>query len=227
MKAIWLRRKQVEARFALPVRLPSATPQIAFEAQMKATFQSGRTQHNALEALVRSNVVDAARETAQKWHADEIDAAQDAINARLGKATDSPGGTYRRLIASAKLRISAAERDAANQWRNVRHKIEHLEYLKAQLYSDPSLLMIDYLEREGAQIMSLDVNTFHRIVISIRQFDHWWSPLMVAWSELAARADSPETLNGTMAILLDSIRRLDSKLADRHGLPNQVQSGWS
>jgi hypothetical protein len=100
-------------------------------------------------------------------------------------------------------------------------KLERLRYLKEALYSDPSLLIIDHLQRHPEDIGrgDLDFNKFYKLANSLRESERWWSPLMIAWSELAAQTQSQEAASEAMRALLDAIRRLDAKLATRHKLP--------
>lgn len=167
-----------------------------------------------------------ARNIAGKWEADDRLEALCEINAWLGEPHDCPQGFYRKLSGHAELLMSRKARENAIRAREDRAHVERLRYLKAMLYTDPSLLAVEYLDQNRDHISTIDVGSiekFRLLADRLRETEQWWSPLMAAWNELAANTRSREGIEEAMKILNDSIRRLDSKLAARHKLPDQSQ----
>lgn len=212
--------------FREPLRLPSHTSGVDFTAEITAQYQHGRKSHTNLEEFVCFQVVTTVRKVAQKWEADERLAAQNEINAYLGEPHDCPQGFYRKLTGHAELLMSSKSRENAIRAREDRAHVARLRYLKTALYTDPSLLMIDYLDQNRDHISTIDVDRiekFRLLADRLQEAEQWWSPIMAAWNELAANTKSREGIEEAMRVLNDSIRRLDSKLAARYKLPQQAQ----
>jgi hypothetical protein len=199
--------------------LPSATPGVSFHARITARYRLGRTQHDAPDSVVRTRLVLAACDQAACWQADQLCAAADAVNAEIGRPAHCPRRVYRDLIGHADLWLDAAGTEAAELWHQQKTHVERLKYLKATLYSDPALLLIDHLQRHPNDLDNAELDKYRSLSDRLQERERWWSSLMVAWNDLAAQTQSPQAAEASMHILLDAIRRLDSKLADRHGLP--------
>lgn len=222
----WYRSVPPHPLFKEPRRLPSATSGVDFTANITAQYRHGRKTHNNREELVCFRVMALARKIAVKWEADDRAAAQDEINAYLGEPLDCPQGFYRKLIGHAELLMSRKAHENAIRAREDRVHVERLHYLKAALYTDPSLLVVEYLDQNRDHISDIDVGNidkFRLLAGRLREAEQWWSPIMTAWNELAANTSSREGIEEAMKVLNDSIRRLDSKLATRHGLTDQAQ----
>lgn len=195
-------------------------------ANITVQYRHGRKAHNSREELVRFQVMTIARNIAEKWEADDRLAAQDEINAWLGEPRDCPQGFYRKLTGHAELLMTPKAYENAIRAREDRAHVERLRYLKTALYTDPSLLVVEYLDLNRDHIGTIDVGSvdrFRQIADRLREAEQWWSPLMAAWNELAANTRSREGIEEAMKILNDSIRRLDARLASRHQLPEQSQ----
>lgn len=223
----WYRSVPSHPLFKEPRRLPSATSGVDFTANITAQYRHGRRPHNNREELVCFRVMTIARKIAVKWEADDRGAAQDEINACLGESLDCPQGFYRKLTGHAELLINRKAHENAIRAREDRVHVERLRYLKAALYTDPSLLVVEYLDQNRNQINVIDVGNidkFRLLADRLREVEQWWSPIMTAWNELAANTSSKEGIEEAMKVIGDSIRRLDSKLARRHGLTDQAQN---
>jgi hypothetical protein len=102
-----------------------------------------------------------------------------------------------------------------------------LNFLKTALYSDPALMAIGFLEQHPDQFDNIDFSKFRRLADHLNAGERWWGPLMLAWNELASKADSQEAITECMNVLLEVLHRLDSKLANRHGLPAPAEQDIS
>ena len=138
-------RRTYEIHFREPRLIDSHTPGVAFEMTGSACWKARRTQHPDIEAVVCEAVAERARAVAIKHDADNIHGAQDEINADLG--TISRTRHYSELRATIILRISDSAKADALQYRHSIAYIERLRFLKEQLYSDPAMLMLDYLDK--------------------------------------------------------------------------------
>lgn len=214
-------RRSVEVALPEPLRLPSNTDGADFDARFSAQYLSGRTFHGDRASLVRHHLLREARLIARDWRADEAHAAQDAINACFGKPRDCPDDFYRKLTAHVELRASADARQAAAQARDDEARIERLRYLRTALYTDPTLLVIEHLDRHPeTEIDHGRIEHLRRLADELRHGERWWAPLMTAWNELAQHtSDTPGAAREAMTVLHNAIQRLDATLALRHNLP--------
>jgi hypothetical protein len=202
--------------FGGPHRLPSALDGIYFEASFRGTFRRGRTRHDDRQALARSDVLEAARQITQRWTADDIADAQDALNAHLGRPTDCVHGFYRQLAVRVELEVSADAAQAARQHREDRARIARLQYLQSVLYSDPTLLAIDHLDRNPEVDVDRQlIDRFHTLARELAHAKEWWAPLMIAWSQLAANtAGAPAKADKALEVLIAAIEALDARLIE-------------
>ncbi|WP_203898190.1 hypothetical protein [Virgisporangium aliadipatigenens] len=158
-----------------------------------------------------------------RWEADEASSASDAINAEFGAPRSCSQGYFRDLVAEVRIRTSAEARQAAERSRADRARVARLQYLKAALYSDPTLLAIEYLDRNpSAKIDTSRLDGLQKFADEIRHREQWWSPIMRAWDELAVRTMSAESADIAIEVLIDAIRRLDLSLARRHGVDSNT-----
>lgn len=212
-------RRMTDLSFPAPARLPSATDGVGFLAHVSGRYRRGRAYHHNRDSFVRSQVLQLARRVSIEWEGDERHSAQDAINAILGESRSCPQGYYHQLVAKVELRIGASELQTAIQAREDRGRVERLRALKASLYTDFGLLAIDCLERQPRPLIDeIKIDDLRRFADELAEREQWWSPLMIAWKELAAQARSPEAVESAMTVLLEAIRQLDATLAARHGL---------
>ncbi|WP_189329462.1 hypothetical protein [Actinoplanes ianthinogenes] len=115
--------------------------------------------------------------------------------------------------------MGAVERQAAIQTREDARRIERLHRLKAALYSDPSLLVVDFLDRNpNLQITAQDIDRFRKLAHDLRHQEQWWWPVMSAWSDLALQTNSPEAALHVMEALRRAILGLNRELAVRKGV---------
>jgi hypothetical protein len=212
-------RKEIRLSFPDREWLPSATKDTCFAASISGTCRPGRRAHQDLVGLARSETLRRASEVSIHWDADQWSAAQDAINAVIGAPHDCSSDFYRRLAAQVRLMPDKDAVNTAMQIRLDRTRVNRLNFLKTALYSDPTLIAVWYLEQHPDRVDDINFDKFRRLADQLQAGEHWWGPLMLAWNELASKADSQEAIKECMNVLLEVLHRLDSRLANRYGLP--------
>ncbi|MEU4290020.1 hypothetical protein AB0E63_17515 [Kribbella sp. NPDC026596] len=221
------RRRRVELAFPERNRLRTSLDGVDFDARVIVRFVPSRKDHFDRESLVRTRVVESASNISRAYAADDLSAAQAAINAELGCPSDCADGYYRRLTAKVELGVSADAARAAAQNRKDAERVARLRHLRSVLYTDPGLLAVDHLDRNpGAPVDRKAIREYYAIANHFREAEEWWSPLMLAWSELATEAaGSPN--GGTVAMdgLLEAINNLNARLAARHSVPRRPSGG--
>lgn len=199
-----------------------------FDARLRASFVPRRKDHRDRDSLIRTRVLESASDVSGQYGADDAPAAQAAINAKLGGPQDCVDGYYRRLTARVELGVSADAARAAAQRRQDDARVARLRYLRSVLYTDPSLLLIEHFDRNPSASMAPEVlvQKYQALANQLREAEEWWSPLMVAWSELATQtAGSSDDVIVAMKALLAAINELDGRLAARHSLPSTLPDG--
>ncbi|MFB4304377.1 hypothetical protein [Actinomadura sp. NTSP31] len=185
-------------------------------------YRPGRARHCNPDSAARAHLTAIAREEAASWQADQLAAAADAINAKLGRPVHRPQEGYRDLVGRVELCLAPGAAEAVAQLRDHQAHVERLRYLKAALYTDPALLLIDHLHRVP-QALTGDVTAiledYRRLADQLEHHEPWWADVRRAWNELAARTHSRQGASESMHVLVDVIMRLDSRLAAEHGLP--------
>lgn len=216
---LWRRRREVAVEFPRPVLLGTKTDDVFFEAAIEASFKPG-SPHSHPMALVRSRLFDMASTVAKKWEVDQAWLAEDELNGLLGLPTDCPNRFYLGLRGSVRLYSSPESIDRLERVKADRERIGRLNFLKSSLYSDPSLVAIDYFERNPVSPIEFDslLQRTANLSNSLRGFDVWWGPVMAAWGELAAKTQSQREIDVALRILLEALSRLDSSLVAKHGL---------
>lgn len=212
--------REVEVRFPEDQLVPSGTVGADFIVALRAQYRPGRRFHYNRDSLVRSWVLDRVTEIAGKWTVDDYAMAQEHVNSFLGRGHHCSEKFYRSLVAHVEFRVSAESARVARQERLDNARLERLKYLKDVLYADPALMVIEHLERNPhISPAEITVADFRKFSGNLRAEEEWWSPLMVAWNNLAEQINSSEEVEVSMRILLDAIRRLDERLANNYGLP--------
>lgn len=224
---MYWRRKEIQLIFPDREWLPSATKDTCFAASVSGACRPGRRTHQCLIGLARSDILRIASQISVAWDADQWSAAQDAVNAVIGASYDCSRGFYRGLVAQVRLMPDRDAVNAAMQIRVDRARVNRLNFLKTALYSDPALMAIGFLEQHPDQFDNIDFSKFRRLADHLNAGERWWGPLMLAWNELASKADSQEAITECMNVLLEVLHRLDSKLANRHGLPAPAEQDIS
>lgn len=203
------RREPRRSTSAQPRQLASATPGIAFEATITAWWRPRRRNgHGNLEELVRCDVTAAACELAQRLEATDLPAAQDAINAALGDPGITASPHYRLVKADIVLGLSATSREILAQRQADSERIRRLRFLKAQLYDDPALVVLDRLENRAIRPSDDDIEYLQRLARSLRANESWWRPLLEQWERLGAGFTTTEMQHRAMTALLNSLGAL-------------------
>jgi hypothetical protein len=125
------------------------------------------------------------------------------------------------IIAGRPALAVPARGGAAAQHRKDEERVARLRYLRSVLYADPSLLVIDHLDRNPSTPIDRGlIFRYYAMANDLQEAKEWWTPLMAAWRELAIHAAaSPNGIDMAMDGLLMAINKLDARLASRHSLP--------
>lgn len=211
-------RRKNDKHFDQARLLDSATAGVCFEMRFQAEWRDGRETHHSLDALIATRVTNRARREAARYHADDLQAAQDAINALVGIADAECEPYCSALVARVELRLApAAEQDAAEYRRATAH-VERLLYLKKMLYSDPTLLAIDHLNRHPDLVTNIDVALFQRLATSLASSDRWWYPLLSTLQSLGAKISDKNGSYWAMNALLAALQEGAPEVVDEEGL---------
>ena len=208
--------------------LPTSTPGLSFRSSCAATYQPSRRRHANLDDLVRHRVLLVAREITSDWPADELPAAQAAVNAELGRPQHCPESYYRNLTARVDLYIPKSQRQMAAKAREDHAKIARLRHLKEVLYTDPGLLIVDRLDRNPEALLSgTDIDSVWKLVARLNEKERWWGPLMSAWNEIATKTTNPAASELLLKHMIEMVSKLDTNLAEKHGLEMQESASHS
>ncbi|MFF8479136.1 hypothetical protein [Streptomyces sp. NPDC015414] len=192
----------------LPRLLASATPGIPFEAVYTLYWRPTLRRRSNLDDLVRIYIHQKAVETAARWDAADLPAAQDALNAALG-APHEGNRYYRILAAEVALRLSPESRELLAQRRADLERVRRLEFLKTRLYDHPGLVILDRLERHPGRLPDEEAAALQRLSRTIRACDQWWWPLLEQWEQLGNGFNDADKQQAAMLALLNSVTALN------------------
>lgn len=213
-----LRRKR-ETQFREPRLLESRTPGVAFEMRGSVRWKARRTQHPDIEALIRNTVVQRAQLIAREWYADDICGAQDAINTDLGAISKYSTPFYTRLTATVTLQLSGQSEADALKFRHSISHVERLHFLKEQLYSDPAMLLLDYLDRHPEEAAEPpDIARFQQLAMKVSNGERWWCRLLDALDKLSSNISDKDGSLFVMNMLIRTLKETAPDLIKQHQL---------
>ncbi|MFF5010868.1 hypothetical protein ACFY3G_49795 [Streptomyces phaeochromogenes] len=192
----------------LPRLLASATPGIPFEATYTLRWRPTLRHHANLEDLVRTGIHQKAAETAARWDASDLPAAQDALNAVLGAPHES-NRYYRVLAAQVVLRLSPGARERLAQRTADTERVRRLQFLKAHLYDHPGLVVLDRLENHPERLPDEEAAALQRLARMIKTCDQWWYPLLEQWEQLGDGFNDTGKQQLAMLALLNAVTTLN------------------
>lgn len=220
---MWRRRRSKNGKHFDQARmLESRTAGVFFEMRFRAEWRDGKELHQDLDALIATRITERARPVAAKYHADDLQSAQDAINALVGMVDVESEPYCSALVARVELRLPPEGEQDAEEYRRARAHVERLLYLKKMLYSDPALLAIDHLDRHPELATNIDVGAFHRLAASLASSDRWWYPLLSTLQDLGAKISGQNGSYWAMRALLDALQAGAPRVIDEEGLRELV-----
>jgi len=211
-----LRRTQ-ETHFSEPRLLESRTPGVAFEMTGTAQWKTRRPRRPGIEGIVRDTIVQRAQEIAITRYADDICGAQDAMNA--GLRANPPGSTryYSSLTAAITLGISDRAKADARKYRRSLARVKRLCFLKEQLYTDPVMLLLDYLERNPGKVAEQpDLADFQKLALKVRGGEQWWCRILDTLDKLASRVPDEDGNLFAMNVLASVLKQAAPGLFGQH-----------
>ncbi|MGW9426660.1 hypothetical protein ACWHA1_01735 [Streptomyces decoyicus] len=219
------RPKCEEHSFSEPRKLRSNTPGISFTAVFTARWEINTSDHYTAQSLAINQLVHLATSITKEWEATNSRGAEDAVNATLGFPVPITGMPKSKLSGRVSLSIGAQELTVAEQQRQDKARVARLRYLKEQLYSDPEMLLLEYLDQhpEALTLPSTDIRVFQRLSRSMRVGGEWWYPLLDCLEKISA--DLPEQRGDlyAMRLLLKAFKDAVPNLVDKHGLRAQIE----
>jgi hypothetical protein len=202
-----LMRRTCETQFLEPRRLDSRTPGVAFEMTGSAQWKPGRTSHRDIEAVICNVVVHRAQAIAAQRYGDDIRSAQDAINADLSICRRERSPHYSSLAATVTLRLSKQNMTSALEFRDSLARIERLRFLKQQLYSDPSMLLLDYLDRNPEKLDEPpDFARFQQLALRVSNGDRWWCRTLDILDKISSEVPDEHGNLYVMKVLSDALQ---------------------
>ncbi|MFE3390346.1 hypothetical protein [Streptomyces anulatus] len=162
-----------------------------------------------MEETVRAAVHATAAETAARLGASDLLAAQDAVNAALGRLPRR-APNYCLLNAYACLGLSSAAQELLAQRTADEERIRRLRFLKENLYDHPDLVVLDQLEHHAPGALGNEhVAELQRLARLICSCDRWWLPLLEQWEQVGQGFTDVEKRQQAMLVLSDSLKALN------------------
>ncbi|WP_308250973.1 hypothetical protein [Streptomyces anulatus] len=161
------------------------------------------------EETVRAAVHATATETAARLGASDVLAAQDAVNAALGRLPRR-APNYSLLNAYASLGLPSAPQELLAQRTADEQRIRRLRFLKENLYDHPDLVVLDQLEHYAPGALGNEhVAELQRLARLICSCDRWWLPLLEQWEQVGQGFTDLEKRQQAMLVLSDSLKALN------------------
>jgi hypothetical protein len=203
-----LRRRPEETHFREVRLLKSLTPGVPFRMTGSARWVPGKVSHPAIEALVRNVVVSQAQAIALKRYADDVSGTEDAINSDLGSGLIEDTPYYSALTATVLLDRSHQDEMAnSHEYRNSLARVERLRFLRSQLYGDPSMLMLDYVDRNPDKLDELpDLASFQLLALEVSNGERWWLRVLHVLERLSAEVSDEKGNLWAMHVLLTALK---------------------
>jgi hypothetical protein len=213
-----LQRDYQETHFPGVRLLESRTPGVSFRMSGSVRWVPGKASHPCLEALVRDVATSKAQAIAIRRYGDDVHGAEDAINADLGSGNLEDTPYYSGLTATVALDIPDQE-DIANSrnYRDSLARVERLRFLKDQLYSDPSMLLLDYIDRNPGKLDDLpDLAGFQRLALKISDGERWWCRVLDIMERLSSEVPDERGNLWAMTLLLGALKEAAPDLFGNH-----------
>jgi hypothetical protein len=188
--------------------LKSLTPGVPFRMTGSARWVPGKVSHPAIEALVRNVVVSQAQAIAVKRHADDVSGTEDAINSDLGSGLIEDTPYYSALTATVVLdRPTQDEMANSHEYRDSLARVERLRFLRSQLYGDPSMLLLDYIDRNPDKLDELpDLASFQLLALEVSNGERWWLRVLHVLERLSAEVSDEKGNLWAMNVLLGALK---------------------
>lgn len=190
-----------------PRLLDSRTPGVAFEMTGSAYWKARKKRHPDIEAVIRDTVTKRAQAIASVRYADDVHGAQDAINAALGTGHHERNRYYSNLTGRITLQLNKQGMANALEYRATVARLERLHFLKKQLYSDPSMLILDYLENHPQELTGPpDLDHFQRLALKISNGEEWWCRILDVLDKLSANVPEGDGNLFAMNVLIATLK---------------------
>lgn len=197
-------------------RLPSATEGIDFTAMVEVVWRPRRRREPNLHDSMRADVVETASQASIKCTAYDLRAAENFVNAQLAAWAGTPPSRYRRISPRVSLSLSEGAADVLAQRRADEERVRRLTFLKTSLYSDPALVVLEYLERNPGQTGDELIKRYLHALGLINSSGQWWAPLLEGGEALAQRLSAHDLAYMLMRALTATISELTQEEPRQH-----------
>jgi hypothetical protein len=203
-----LRRRPEETHLREVRLLKSLTPGVPFRMTGSARWVPGKVSHPAIEALVRNVVVSQAQAITLKRYADDVSGTEDAINSDLGSGLVEDTPYYSALTATVVLdRPTQDEMTNSHEYRYSLARVERLRFLRRQLYGDPSMLLLDYIDRNPDKLDELpDLASFQLLALGVSNGERWWLRVLHVLERLSAEVSDEKGNLWAMNVLITALK---------------------
>ncbi|MEU9145408.1 hypothetical protein [Streptomyces sp. NPDC048349] len=189
------------------------------------TWRPQRRLPPNVEETVRASVHAAAAEISASLGASDVPAAQDAVNAALGRLPHRAPNYYL-LTARAALGLSTAGQELLAQRAVDEQRIRRLRFLKQNLYDRPDLVVLDQLEQHTPGALGDEhVAELQRLARLIYSCDRWWFPLLQQWEQVGQGFKDVEKRQQAMLVLSDSLKVLNDGTLSSGNAPPEAPGG--
>lgn len=202
------RRRTRELPFPESRQLVSATPGAQFTAFFSARWRTHRPEDPSRISTARRELAATAQAISIRWQVDEPAAAADEINSVLRDPRNHPEGLYRDLTAFVVLTAEPQAREHSARLRADRVRLERLRFLQTNLFTQPALLLIDYIDRYPERVTDVRITDFERLAREAQTGNAWWRPLQEAWDKVLADLEPELQRPYVMDQLLEVLARL-------------------
>lgn len=214
--------------FQNPRRLPSATEGIEFVARFEVVWRPRHRREPNLADSMRADVVEIASQASVRRTAYDLTAAENFVNARLAAWGSTATSRYRHITPRVSLSLSEDVADMLTQRRADEERVRRLTFLKTRLYSDPALVVLEYLERNPGAPGDELINRYLHALNLIDSSRAWWAPLLEGGEALAQQLSAPDLAYILMRALNAAIRDLTQqagKAASLTAFPSAKSAG--
>jgi hypothetical protein len=169
-------------------------------------WKSRRRCHLDIESVVHDAVFHKAQTIAVQRYTDDIRGTEDAINANLGSSHHEKSPYYSSLTAKIALHLSEHDMRSSLEYHNSLARVERLRFLKSELYNDPSMLLIDFLDRNPDRFSDPpDFADFQRLALKVSNGDKWWSWILDVLDKFSSEVSDENGNTYVMKVLFAAL----------------------
>lgn len=108
------------------------------------------------------------------------------------------------------LLLSTVIRDMAHsrEYRDSVAQVERLRFLKRELYSDPSMLLLDYLDKNPSRLTDPpDLARFQHLALKVSNGERWWCWVLDVLDKLSSEVSDKDGNLWVMNVLVRALKQ--------------------